>query len=161
MNSFEEAISIAKLQKNWRKNPLKPKQEIALVESVEHMWDECSVKLNAVVIRKRKKGFRSYIYWVLTTTDSSLKKEQIVCFYRERPEIEEDYHQFKDEWLIEGFTSTKFIHILWFVTFTFISFSIFISFIKGNHLLSFPLRGITNLHFSSSAPLSYFPKKNP
>ena len=41
-------------------------------------------------------------------TDLTKSAEEIVMIYELRPEVEEDYRQIKDYWLLEEFKSTKY-----------------------------------------------------
>src|SRR5262245_11180523 len=54
----QEAIALAAMADQWQAHPTRADQGIALVRGVEHMWTECTVPLNACVIRfwnKKKK----------------------------------------------------------------------------------------------------------
>jgi len=108
MLATQEAIALAEMADQWHAHPTRAEQRIALVRSVEHMWTECAVPLNACVIRfwNQKKKRTDHI--VLVTTDLELNAPWIVRHYEERPEIEQDYEQMKSGgWQLQKLSSTR------------------------------------------------------
>ncbi|MCA1617652.1 MAG: transposase, partial [Acidobacteria bacterium] len=126
MHAYHEAVAIAEMEQQWQAHPSRPAQQIALVRSVDPVWDECDVPLNACVIRfyNRRKHATDYI--VLVTTDMKLTAEWIVRHYEERPEIEQDYQQLKSGgWHLQKLTSTRYTEIVWYVLTVVMSYSLY------------------------------------
>lgn len=111
MGSYEEAIRLAEMAKQWRPHPTREGQEIALVKGVGHVWDKCEVPLNACVIRFYNEKKQKVDYIVLAPTDVGLSAAWIVRHYQERPEIEQDYQQMKSGgWKLEKRTASRATH---------------------------------------------------
>jgi hypothetical protein len=126
MLATQEAIQLAKLADTWEAHPGRADQRIALVRSVEHMWAECEVPLNACVIRfwNTKKKRTDYI--VLVTTDLKLSASWMVRHYEERPEIEQDYEQMKSGgWQLKKLSSTRYSEIVFYVLTVVLSYSLY------------------------------------
>ena len=113
MLSYTEAVQLAELQDAWQPHPSRAHQHIAFVKGVDHLWEECTVPLNACVIRywNRKKNALDPL--VLVTTDQHLNGPWIVRHYEERPEIEQDYEQMKSGgWQLQKLSSTRYSEIV-------------------------------------------------
>ena len=95
MLATQEAIQLAEMADQWQAPPSRAEQIIALVRGVEHMWTECTVPLNACVIRFWNKKKKRTEHLVLVTTDLNLSAPWLVRHYEERPEIAQDYEQMK------------------------------------------------------------------
>jgi len=108
MLATQEAMHLAAMADTWQAHPSRSDQTIALVRGIEHMWTECTVPLNACVIRfwnTKKKRTDSI---VLVTTDLELNAPWIVRHYAERPEIEQDYEQMKSGgWQLQKLSATR------------------------------------------------------
>jgi hypothetical protein len=126
MLSYAEAVKLAQMAGRWEPHPTRREQQLALVRSVEHVWDECGVELNACVIRFFNKKKQALDYIVLVTTDLSLSAPWIVKHYEERPEIEADYEQLKSgAWLLEKLTSTRYSQIVFYLLTLVLSYSLY------------------------------------
>ena len=126
MLSYTEAVQLAELQDAWQPHPSRDHQQIAFVQGVEHLWEECEVPLNACVIRywSRKKNALDHI--VLVTTDQRLNGPWIVRHYEERPEIEQDYEQMKSGgWQLEKLSSTRYSEIVFYIATVVLSYSLY------------------------------------
>jgi Transposase DDE domain len=126
MLATQEAIKLAEMADQWQRHPTRPEQRIALVRGVEHMWTECTVPLNACVIRfwNTKKKRTDHI--VLVTTDQELNAPWIVRHYEERPEIEQDYEQMKSGgWQLQKLSSTRYSEIVFYVLTVVLSYSLY------------------------------------
>jgi hypothetical protein len=126
MLSYKEAVEIAALQNQWQPHPSRDQQHIAFVQGVDHLWDACTVPLNACVIRywNRKKNAVDHI--VLVTTDQGLNGSWIVRHYEERPEIEQDYEQMKSGgWQLKKLSSTRYSEIMFYVLTVVLSYSLY------------------------------------
>jgi hypothetical protein len=126
MLSYKEAVQLAELQGEWQPHPSRDHQQIAFVQGVDHVWDECNVALNACVIRywSRKKNALDHI--VLVTTDHRLTGPWIVRHYEERPEIEQDYQQMKSGgWQLKKLSSTRYSEIVFYVVTVVLSYSLY------------------------------------
>jgi hypothetical protein len=81
------------------------------------MWTECEVPLNAGVIRfwnTKKKRTDSIV--LVVTTDLELNAPLIVCHYKERPEIEQDYQQMKSGgWQLKKLSATRYSAIVFYI----------------------------------------------
>jgi Transposase DDE domain len=64
-------------------------------------------------------------YYVFITTNLSQSAKQIIKTYELRPEIEEDFRQLKDFWGIEGFKSTNYIMIVFYIIMTLMGYNFF------------------------------------
>lgn len=126
MLSYGEAVAIVCAAKRWNQHPTRDKQEIAFVEGVEHVWDECQVKLNACVVRDWNKEKERWDYIVLATTDVHLSARQIVRHYELRPEIEQDYEQLKSGgWLLQKLTTTRYSQIVFYLLMVVLAYSLY------------------------------------
>lgn len=106
MTAATEALALAR-GKAWRPHPLRKNEQIQMVRNVALLWEECTVPLNACVIRRQNTD-RKWEYWVLVTTRLDLPATYIAKAYALRWELEEDYRQLKDQgWKLDAFTSTK------------------------------------------------------
>jgi Transposase DDE domain len=126
MLATQEAIKLAEMADQWQRHPTRTEQRIALVRGVEHMWTECTVPLNAGVIRfwNTKKKRTDHI--VLVTTDRELNAPWIVRHYEERPEIEQDYEQMKSGgWQLQKLSSTRYSEIVFYVLTVVLSYSLY------------------------------------
>jgi hypothetical protein len=124
MLSYVEAVGMAKRAATWEPHPSRPDQDIAFVEGVDHVWDACTVPLNACVIRFFNKKALDFI--VLVTTDLSLNANWIVRHYQERPEIEQDYQQMKrGGWLLEKLSSQRLSEIVLYVLSIVLAYSLY------------------------------------
>lgn len=127
MEAYEQAVSIAKEENKWHAHPNKKRksQEIAFVESLGCHWrstePEKDVEINACVVHDTKTDE----YFVFVTTDLKKTAKQIIGTYELRPEIEEDYRQIKDFWLIEDFKSTKYNFIAFHIVMVLIGYLFF------------------------------------
>jgi len=77
--------------------------------------EDDEVKINTCVVRKEK-GPGNYEYYVFMTTNIGLSAKQIIMYYQDRPEIEEDYNQLKNDWGIKEFQSTKYVEIIFHIS---------------------------------------------
>jgi hypothetical protein len=137
MLAYQDAVSIAKADKNWKPHPNKKRitQKIAFVEDAGSLWQsddpENDVPINACVVRDIKEDE----YYVFVTTDTEKTARQIIQTYELRPEIEEDYRQLKDFWRLEDFKSTKINLIAFHIVCTllgYLMFQIYASTEEGN-----------------------------
>lgn len=107
MEAYNMAVNIAQVNNEWENHPSRDNQKITLVTDLGVYWDgkepQKNVDINAAVVWDTT----SDNYFVFATTDTSKNAKQIVKTYELRPEIEEDYRQLKDFWLLEDFKSTK------------------------------------------------------
>ena len=117
MAAYEEAINIAKRQNDWKLHPNKTRknQYISFVSDLKlHRKDYDSkddIPINACVVWDKEED----TYHVFVTTDTTASMKDIILTYELRPEIEEDYRQLKDFWMIEDFKSTKINVILFHI----------------------------------------------
>lgn len=115
MRVYEEVVSIAKKQNDWKTHPNKKrkKQYISFVSDLKMYrkdYDtDIDIPINACVVWDKEIND----YFVFVTTDLNASAKDIITTYELRPEIEEDYRQLKDFWKIEDFKSTK-IHVILF-----------------------------------------------
>jgi hypothetical protein len=126
MLSYREAVQLAEWQGAWQPHPSRDQQHIAFVKGIEHLWEACTVPLNACVIRywNRKKSALDHI--VLVTTDQRLNGPWIVRHYEERPEIEQDYEQMKSGgWQLKKLSSTRYSEIVFYVLTVVLSYSLY------------------------------------
>jgi hypothetical protein len=126
MQSYEEAVELAKLGNQWQEHPSRANQEITLVTGIDHVWQECRVGLNACVIRFYNEKKKELDYIVLVTTDAKLSAKWIVKHYEQRPEIEQDYQQLKSGgWLLSKFSSTRYSQIVFYLLTVLLSYSLY------------------------------------
>jgi Transposase DDE domain len=126
MLATQEAIALAAMADQWQAHPTRADQRIALVRGVEHMWTECTVSLNACVIRFWNKKKKRTDHIVLVTTDLELNAPWIVRHYEERPEIEQDYEQMKSGgWQLQKLSSTRYSEIVFYVLTVVLSYSLY------------------------------------
>ena len=126
MLATQEAIQLAEMADTWESHPSRDDQRIALVRSVEHMWAECEVPLNACVIRFWNKKKKHTDHIVLVTTDLKLSASWMVRHYEERPEIEQDYQQMKSGgWQLKKLSSTRYSEIVFYVLTVVLSYSLY------------------------------------
>jgi Transposase DDE domain len=126
MLATQEAIQLAEMAATWESHPSRDDQSIALVRSVEHMWAECEVPLNACVIRFWNKKKKRTDHIVLVTTDLKLSASWMVRHYEERPEIEQDYQQMKSGgWQLKKLSSTRYSEIVFYVLTVVLSYSLY------------------------------------
>ena len=140
MEAYQTAISIAKSLNDWSVHPNKKRKDqfITLVEHLDPYWtsenSQNDVPINGCVVWDKKENE----YYVLITTDTARKANEIIMTYELRPEIEEDYRQLKDFWKIEDFKSTK-INIILFhivcVLFGYLFFQLYTLFPEGADFL--------------------------
>jgi hypothetical protein len=131
MLSYHEAVQLAELQGAWQPHPSRDQQHIAFVKGIEHLWEACTVPLNACVIRywNRKKGVLDHM--VLVTTDQRLNGPWIVRHYEERPEIEQDYEQMKSGgWQLKKLSSTRYSEIVFYILTVVLSYSFYHLFVN-------------------------------
>jgi hypothetical protein len=127
MDAYQEAVSIAKNENNWKSHPNKKRktQKIAFAEDIGAMWrsekPETDVPINACVVWDTKNDD----YYVFVTTDTSKSAKHIIQTYELRPEIEEDYRQLKDFWRLEDFKSTKINVIAFHIVCTLLGYLMF------------------------------------
>lgn len=127
MDAFEQAVSIAKEENNWKAHPNKKrkKQKIAFVGSLGDLWrsdnPENDVEIIGCVVYDTKEDE----YHVFVTTDTTKTARQIIMTYELRPEIEEDFRQIKDFWKIEDFKSTKHNFIAFHIVMVLIGYLFF------------------------------------
>jgi hypothetical protein len=126
MLSYEEAVKLAQMAKQWVPHPTRQEQQIAFVRGVEHVWDECEVPLNACVIRFFQEQKQALDYIVLVTTDLSLSAKWIVKHYQQRPEIEQDYEQLKSGgWQLQKLSSTRYSQVVFYLLTVLLSYSLY------------------------------------
>lgn len=126
MLSYQEAVQLAKLQGKWQPHPSRKQQQIAFVQGVDHVWEECRVPLNACVIRYWHEKKQQEDYIVLVTTDESLDATWIIRHYEERPEIEQDYEQMKSGgWHLKKLSSTRYSQIVFYILSVVLSYSLY------------------------------------
>jgi hypothetical protein len=126
MQSYEEAVKLARMANQWQPHPARKEQQIAFVGGVDHVWDECEVALNACVIRFFNEKKKALDYIVLVSSDLSLKAKWIVKHYEQRPEIEQDYEQLKSGgWLLQKLSSTRYSQIVFYLLTVVLSYSLY------------------------------------
>ena len=126
MLAYKEAVQLAQIANTWEPHPSRPDQQIAFVQALPKVWDECTVTLNACVIRFFHKKKKQMDYIVLVTTDLALNARWIVVHYEERPEIEQDYEQMKSGgWLLQKLSSTRYSEIAFYILTVVLSYSLY------------------------------------
>jgi hypothetical protein len=78
MVAFDEAVRLAELTGKWQSHPSRAAQQIAFVPGGPHVWDTCTVPLNACVMRYWHTKKNQHAYSVLVTTDQKLTAKWIV-----------------------------------------------------------------------------------
>lgn len=157
-NAVKEAIKRNKWKKH--PNAKRKEQEIAIVEDLKGIWvpkkdrtkkpgkaKSEEISFNACVIRISKRELKNkkiaealkkdnnmddenYVYIVILSTDRKMSDSEIVRNYEQRPEIEEDFRQIKDQWDLSTFTSTKYKYIMCHICMVLLGYNIF-SMYKG------------------------------
>lgn len=155
MEIYAKAVEEAKKQNKWKRHPNSKRegQEIAQVKDLKGLWipkkDKIKkpgretneeINFNACVIRllksKNKKIAESlkkdnnlddgeYVYIVILSTDSEMTASKILRIYEQRPEIEEDFRQIKDQWDLATFMSTKYNYIMCHICMVLLGYNIF------------------------------------
>jgi hypothetical protein len=126
MLAYKEAVQLAELQGEWQPHPSRDHQHIAFVQGVDHLWEACTVPLNACVIRYWNRTKDALDHIVLVTTDQRLKGPWIVRHYEERPEIEQDYEQMKSGgWQLQKLSSTRYSEIVFYIVTVVLSYSLY------------------------------------
>jgi hypothetical protein len=124
MTAATEAIALT-CDDDWQPHPSVDEEQVQLVEDVGHLWEECSVPLNACVIR-RADEHGQFQHWVIVTTRLHLSAPYIAKSYALRWELEEDYRQLKDQgWNLDQFTSTKRGTLLYHIVCVLIAYNIY------------------------------------
>ena len=108
MVAFDEAVTCAKQQDDWRPHPSRKNQFITSVSGVGVCWESnheyTDVPINTCVAWDKETDE----YFVFATTNIKATASEIIKIYEMRPEIEEDFRQLKDFWKLEDFKSTKY-----------------------------------------------------
>jgi hypothetical protein len=126
MLAAQEAIQLAERANKWEAHPSRSNQHSAWVQSIEHMWAECEVPLNAWVIRFGHKKKKRTDHIVLGTTDLARNASWMVRHSEERPEIEQDYEQMKSGgWQLQTLSSTRYSEIVFYVLPVVLSYSLY------------------------------------
>jgi Transposase DDE domain len=126
MVAFDEAVRLAEMTGKWQSHPSRAAQQIAFVPGVHHVWDTCTVPLNACVIRYWHTKKHQHAYIVLVTTDQKLTAKWIVKHYEQRPEIEQDYEQMKSGgWKLQKLSSTRYSEIVFYLVSVLLSYSLY------------------------------------
>ena len=115
MVAYQTAIKIAQSENKWEAHPSRKNQKISFVPNLKEYWWSDRAKSNKKYEKNDDVEINSCVVWdidsdsyfVFCTTDTSINAKQIILTYELRPEIEEDYRQLKDFWLLEDFKSTK------------------------------------------------------
>lgn len=90
------------------------------------MFGTSEAPLNACVIRYWHEKKKQEDYIVLATTDTSLDAKWIICYYEERPEIEQDYEQMKSGgWHLKKLSSTRYSQIVFYILSVVLSYSLY------------------------------------
>lgn len=163
MTIFQTAITAAQMENKWIKHPTRENQKIALVTDLSPFWEskntDNDVPLNAAVVWDTETN--KYFAFVTTNVNDSAK--QIVLTYELRPEIEEDYRQLKDFWLLDHFKSTKLnmnaFHIIT-VLFGYLFFQIFTTKPEGEKYANKCLPTVLKNYNSQEFPYLIFYVKN-
>ena len=115
MIAYETAVSLAISDNKWEPHPTRENQKIAFVPNLKEYWWSDHVKANKKYAKNDDVEINSCVVWnteensyfIFVTTDTNKTAKQIIQTYELRPEIEEDYRQLKDYWLLDDFKSTK------------------------------------------------------
>jgi len=108
MVAFEEAVSIAKQQNNWRPHPSRKNQLITTVSNLGMCWESENKNLDVPISTCVSWDKETDTYFVFATTNTKATASEIIKIYELRTEIEEDFRQLKDFWKLEDFKSTKY-----------------------------------------------------
>ncbi|SRR6266568_2413902 len=126
MVAFDEAVRLAQLDDDWHPHPSRATQQIAFVPGMEHVWQRCTVPLNACVIRYWHTKKNRHAYIVLVTTDQKFTAKWIVKHYEERPEVEQDYEQMKSGgWKLQQLSTTRYSEIVFYFISVLLSYSLY------------------------------------
>jgi hypothetical protein len=126
MVAFDDAVRLAEMTGKWQPHPSRAAQQIAFVPGVHHVWDTCSVPLNACVIRYWHTKKHRYAYMVVVTTDQKLTTKWIVKHDEQRPEIEQDDEQMKSGgWKLQKLSSTRYSAIVFYLVSVLLSYSLY------------------------------------
>jgi hypothetical protein len=108
MVACDEAVRLAQLDDHWHPHPSRATQPIAFVPGVEHVWQRCTVPLNACVMRYWHTKKNRHASIVLVTTDHKLTAKWRVKHYEERPEVAQDDEQMKSGgWTLPQLSTTR------------------------------------------------------
>lgn len=115
MVAYQTAVKIAISENKWEPHPSRKNQKISFVPNLKEYWWSDRAKANIKYQTNDDVEINSCVVWdtdsdnyfVFCTTDTTINAKQIILTYELRPEIEEDYRQLKDFWLLEDFKSTK------------------------------------------------------
>ncbi len=100
-------------------------QEIAFAEGGEHVWDECQVPLNACVIRDWNKDC-SRVHRPSVNRFEATTRAKSCGIGELRPEIEQDYEQFKSGgWLWQKLTTTRYSQIVFYLLMVVLAYSLY------------------------------------
>lgn len=130
----EEIAQVTDLKGEWiaesdkTKKPGKEKNEEIDFNACVIRIDKENQKNNKIIKSAIKEGNaedEKYVYIVILSTDTKLNASQIVRKYEQRPEIEEDFRQIKDEWKLATFMSTKYNYIMCHIAMIMIGYNIF------------------------------------
>lgn len=126
MDAHKEAVAFANMTNKWEPHPIRPDQQIHLVEDVAHIWKECQVKLNGCVVRWKKEGKEEYEYRTFCTTNPHLGAKNILGTYDLRSSIEEDFRQLELFIGISEFKSTKLIQVVYNIIMTLLTYNLYV-----------------------------------
>lgn len=115
MTAYDVAVTTAQTYGKWEDHPSRENQKIAFVPNLKEYWWSTTAKSNKKYAENDDVEINSCVvgdtiqdsYFVFATTDTTVNAKQIITTYELRPEIEEDYRQLKDFWLLDDFHSTK------------------------------------------------------
>ena len=115
MTAYDVAVATAQTCGKWEPHPSRENQLIAFVPNLKNYWWSDRFKANKKYTENDDVEINSCVVWdtetdsyfVFVTTDTTKTAKQIIQTYELRPEIEEDYRQLKDFWLLDDFHSTK------------------------------------------------------
>ncbi len=126
MIAFDEAVRLAQMADNWQPHPSRATQQVAFVPGVQHVWQSCTARLNACVIRYWHTKKNRHAYIVLVTTDQDLTAKWTVKHYEERPEIEQDYEQMKSGgWKLQQLSTTRYSEVVFYLVSVLLSYSLY------------------------------------
>jgi hypothetical protein len=126
MIAFDEAVRLAQMADTWQPHPSRATQQVAFVPGVQHVWQSCTARLNACVIRYWHAKQNRHGYIVLVTTDQALTAKWIVRHYEERPEIEQDYEQMKSGgWKLQQLSTTRYSEVGFYLVSVLLSYSLY------------------------------------
>lgn len=145
MDLYKACLAEAISADVWQKHPNKKRkgQDIAFVTNLEEFWitenerlkkpgnEKFGYTINCAVVRFDKADNKvletnkntenilmddeRYAYSVFMCNNPKLTAAQIIREYELRPEIEEDNRQLKEFWNLEGFRSTKYNFIVFYI----------------------------------------------